>query len=145
MSNRTPNRFRRRAIAVTALLGFCALGTGCVHRRMTVESNPAGALVVVDGEEVGLTPVSLDFTYYGTRDVTLIKDGYQTKTVAAKLRTPWYQVPPLDFISDNFLPYQVTNRHRFRVDLQPRHPADANHDDLLNRGNSFRTRALVSD
>lgn len=111
---------------------------------MTIESNPVDALVVIDGKEVGYTPVSVDFTYYGTREVTLIRDGFKTKTVMATLRTPWYQVFPLDFLSDNFLPYQVTNRHRFSVDLDPINPADGNHDDLLNRGGAFRSQALVA-
>lgn len=124
-------------------LALAAGGTGCVHRRMTIESNPPGALVMVDGKEVGYTPVSVDFTYYGTREVTLIKDGYRTRTVPATLRTPWYEVAPLEFFSDNFLPYQVTNRHRFYYELQAVTPADTNTDELLNRGNEFRTQALM--
>ncbi|HSG69044.1 MAG TPA: PEGA domain-containing protein [Planctomycetaceae bacterium] len=124
--------------------------SGCVHRRMTIESNPPGALVLVDGKERGYTPVSLDFTYYGTREVTLIKDGYETQTFPAKLQTPWYQVIPLDFFSDNFSPTQITNRHRFVYELQSkyeREPGQLNKDseeELLNRGNSFRSEALLA-
>ncbi|MBD3672930.1 MAG: PEGA domain-containing protein [Planctomycetaceae bacterium] len=124
---------------------------GCVHRRMTIESNPAGALVLLDGKEVGYTPVSADFTYYGTREVTLIKDGYETQTYPATLKTPWYQRIPLDFFSDNLLPYQITNRHRFTYQMQPKasrldpggdHPhSDQN---LLDRGNAFRSESVLS-
>lgn len=136
-----PSRIDRLMLLALAI---AAAGTGCVHRRMTIESNPAGALVMVDGKEVGYTPVSVDFTYYGTREVTLIKDGYRTRTVPATLSTPWYQVFPLEFFTDNFLPYQVTNRHRFQYELQPVTPADTNTDELLNRGNAFRSQALMS-
>lgn len=111
---------------------------------MTIESNPAGALVLLDGKEVGYTPVSADFTYYGTREVTLIKDGYQTQTFPARLQTPWYQHIPLDFFSDNFSPHQVTNRHRFQYQLMPRDPLEDTDESLLNRGNAFRSEALVS-
>ena len=50
--------------------------TGCVERRYTIRSNPPGALVYVNGEEIGTTPVSRSFTYYGDRDITLIQDGF---------------------------------------------------------------------
>jgi hypothetical protein len=125
------------------LLALCAVAPGCVHRRMTIESNPAGALVLLDGKEAGYTPVSVDFTYYGTREVTLIKDGYETQTFPARLQTPWYQHIPLDFFSDNFSPVQITNRHRFRYQLKQRYPLDDTDEKLLDRGNAFRSEALI--
>lgn len=92
--------------------------TGCVSRRLTVRSNPPGALVELDGERIGFTPVSVDFTYYATRELRLSKVGYETLTVEQPLRPPWYQVPPLDFVSDNFLLHQVTDRHDVTYSLQ---------------------------
>ncbi|HQZ69135.1 MAG TPA: PEGA domain-containing protein, partial [Planctomycetaceae bacterium] len=50
---------------------------GCVHRRVTINSNPSGALVKVDGRDIGYTPASFDFTWYGTREVQLLRDGYE--------------------------------------------------------------------
>ncbi|MEI6037860.1 MAG: PEGA domain-containing protein, partial [Planctomycetota bacterium] len=50
------------ACACVSLL--CA-STGCVQRRMTIRSNPPGALVYVDDYQIGATPVSTDFIYYG--------------------------------------------------------------------------------
>lgn len=110
-----------------------------MHRRMTINSNPPGARVLVDGKDIGLTPVSMDFLYYGTREITLIKDGYETKTVMQDVSMPWYQVPPLDFISDNFVPYKVTNRHGFHYDLQPQKQVPQR--SLIDRGNSLRNAA----
>lgn len=110
---------------------------------MTIESNPPGALVLLDGKEVGYTPVSVDFTYYGTREVTLIKDGYETQTFPARLQTPWYQYIPLDFFSDNFSPVPITNRHRFQYRLTPRNVLNDSGETLLERGNSFRSEALI--
>ena len=140
-----------RIILTLSVICLAAVQEGCVHRRMTIESNPAGALVQVDGEEVGFTPTSLDFTYYGTREVTLIKDGYETQTFPATLQTPWYQRVPLDFFSDNFSPKSITNRHRFRYELQRKDGLQSNplnqntEEELLNRGNSFRSEALHSN
>lgn len=110
---------------------------------MTIESNPVGALVLLDGKEVGYTPVSVDFTYYGTREVTLIKDGFETRTFPAKLQTPWYQYIPLDFFSDNLNPFPVTDRQRFQYQLAPRNETNDTGENLLNRGNAIRSEALI--
>ena len=36
----------------------------------------AGATVIVNGEEIGPTPASKSFVYYGDREITLMLDGY---------------------------------------------------------------------
>lgn len=127
---------------LVALLVLMAVGQfGCVHRRMTIRSVPTGALVKVDGDEIGYTPVSVDFTYYGTREVTLTKDGYETQNVMQKVKTPWYQTFPLDAVSDNLLPFEVTNRHEFTYQLQPKVVVPT--DELLNRGNLLRSETQI--
>lgn len=110
------NQIRRWSLFAVLVLAFLP---GCVHRRLTVNSNPPGARVLLDGEEIGETPTSVDFTHYGTREVVLQKDGYDTLKTMQTVPPPWYQVPPLDFISDNLLPYQLTNRHEYSYQLQP--------------------------
>ncbi|MCP4477402.1 MAG: PEGA domain-containing protein, partial [Planctomycetaceae bacterium] len=37
--------------------------TGCVQRRFIVRSQPEGALVTIDRKSIGLTPLSVPFTY----------------------------------------------------------------------------------
>ena len=105
---------------------------------MTIRSNPPGALVEVDGERLGYTPVSFDFDYYATREFTLSKVGYETLTIKQPIDPPWYQVPPLDLISDNFLPARITNRHDFTYNLKRKQvestPA------LIDRANNIRSR-----
>ena len=81
---------------------------GCVQRRMTVRSNPPGALVYVDDYQIGTTPVSTDFVYYGTRKIRLIKDGYDTLTVQQPFPVPWYEIFPLDFVTE--ISYRSTHR-----------------------------------
>ncbi|HTN02444.1 MAG TPA: PEGA domain-containing protein, partial [Planctomycetaceae bacterium] len=108
---------------LVALLLLTA-GTGCVSRRLMVQSNPPGALVLLEGKEVGYTPTAVDFTYYGTREITLIKDGYETLTVLQKVPTPWYQIPGVDFFSDNLLPYRIADRHSFSYSMNPLRPED---------------------
>ena len=74
--------------------------TGCITRVVTVRSNPSGALVYLNSEEVGRTPVTREFQWYGTYDVILRKDGYQTIKTSAAVSAPWWQFIPLDFLTD---------------------------------------------
>ncbi|MEN6405192.1 MAG: PEGA domain-containing protein [Thermoguttaceae bacterium] len=103
------------------LLGvaLCIGLTGCVERRMTVRTNPPGALLYVDDYEVGVTPVSTSFTYYGTRKIRLVKDGYETLTVTQSIPPPWYEYPVLDFVSENFVPGQVRDQRTLDFQLRP--------------------------
>ncbi len=105
----------RRAICLAAL----ALLTGCVERRFVIESDPPGALVLLNGQPLGTTPVDGHFTYYGNYTFTLIKDGYQTQQVNRSFRAPWYEVPPLDFVTENLYPGKVEDVRRFCVTLEP--------------------------
>src|SRR3989337_2370753 len=96
-----------RQVVIALALAATLLPTGCVRRRLAVRSNPPGALVFVDNQQIGTTPCSADFTYYGTREIRLVKPGYETLTVNQPIPTPWYQIPPLDFFSENLVPTQV--------------------------------------
>jgi hypothetical protein len=128
---------------VLLLLLVAGASEGCVSRRLTIRTDPPGALAEVDGRRIGFTPASLDFTYYGTREVTLSMPGYETLTVQQPVPPPWYQVFPFEFFADNFLPFRVTNRHDFTYRLQPRRTALDAEDQLLNRARGFRSQAQV--
>ncbi len=114
---------------------------GCVHRRVTIRSNPPGALVLIDGKERGYTPYSMDFLYYATREIQLVKPGFETLTVMQKFPKPWYQVFPIDFFSDNLWPPGVTNRNQFAYQMQPHPPALTN--ELLERAENLRTQSQL--
>jgi len=86
---------------------------------MTVRSNPPGALLYVDDYEVGPTPASINFTYYGTRKIRLVKDGYETLTVMQSFPTPWYEYVPLDFVSENVVPGKIRDQHCLDFQLKP--------------------------
>lgn len=132
---------KRQFYYLSAVLMLVLINSGCVSRRMTIRSDPPGALVQVNGENIGHTPVSKDFTHYGGYDITLIKDGYSTVRTQQEVIPPWYQRFPFDFFSDNFLPYRVTNRHEFRYSLQPKMIVP--NEELENRANGLRSQALV--
>lgn len=142
-SNSRPTARGRTRLLRSAWLALLLLtaGTGCVSRRLMVQSNPPGALVLLEGKEVGYTPTAIDFTYYGTREITLIKDGYETLTVLQKVPTPWYQIPGVDFFSDNLLPYRVADRHSFSYSMNPLRQEDI----TPNRGVVDRAQMLRSE
>ena len=100
---------------------LCARPTGCVQRRLTIRSNPPGALVYVDDYQIGTTPVSTDFVYYGTRKIRLVLSGYETLTVLQPIPTPWYEYPGLDFVSENLVPGEIRDE---RVVDYPAQAAD---------------------
>lgn len=131
-----------RSFPIGLLFAVVALSAlpGCVHRRLTVTSNPPGARVLLDGNEVGETPTSVDFTHYGTREVVLQKDGYDTLKTLQTVPAPWYQILPFEFFADNLLPFQVTNRHEFTYQLQPSSTIVPTQE-LLGRANALRSEA----
>lgn len=112
------------------------LQTGCVQRRILVRSNPEGALVTIDHQPVGHTPVAVPFTYYGTREIQLEKDGYQTTTVKQRIGAPWFQYPPFDFITDNFWPREI--RDDRMVDFQLTPLPTVNENSLVDRAEQLR-------
>ena len=111
----------RLAVASFGTLLFVASTTGCVRRRMTVRTNPPGALISVDNQIIGTSPAATSFTYYGTREIRIERDGYRTETIRRKLNPPWYEYPPLDFITETLWPFEVRDERVIDVELVPKH------------------------
>ena len=109
----------RRALCVALVLLSCAVVGGCVHRRFTVRTNPPGARLYVDDYEIGTTPVSHDFVYYGTRKIRLVKDGFETLTILQPMPTPWYDLPGIDFFTENLVPYEFKDHRVLDYQMQP--------------------------
>ena len=131
-------RIDGRRLLVWAMLAsaFLVSQSGCVQRRLTVRTNPPGALLYVDDYPIGTTPCSTSFTYYGTRKIRLVKDGYETLTVMQSIPAPWYEWPPIDFFAENCVPGQI--RDQQTVDFQLRPQIVVPTDQLLARGEGLR-------
>lgn len=112
--------------------------SGCVRRRLMIRSNPVGALVYVDNVEVGTTPCAVNYTYYGTREIRLVKDGYETLTVNQPLPTPWYEIPPLDLVSETMIPREIRDERTVSYTLSPQMIVPT--DRLLARAEELRGR-----
>ncbi len=93
----------------------------------------------VDDQEIGTTPCSASFVYYGTRKITVMKDGYRTETLFQKLYPPWYQIPPLDFITENVVAREIRDERIVDVQLVPEEIVPQQK--LLDRAQSLREGA----
>ncbi len=102
-------RFFHFLILVAIIFAF----SGCVTRSITVKTNPGNALVYIDNELIGESPVTIPFTYYGTRKIMIERkdeDGVLTheRTIAfEKIKAPVYEVFPLDFFSEILWPREL--------------------------------------
>lgn len=110
--------FRRLMIGSTLVL-LC----GCVQRTITIESNPPGALVHLNDVEVGRTPTTVPFKFYGVYDVRLEKDGYQTLSMAQKAEAPWWEAPGPDLFAE-LLPGDHEVNLRWHYELEPSQAVD---------------------
>ncbi len=141
----TPTVGRRRGAralrAIVAALALLSASTGCVQRQLTIRSNPAGALVYIGNEPIGVTPCSTPYTYYGVREIRLVRDGFETLTVSQKIPPPWYERFPLDFVSENLWPGEIRDDRTLNFQLEPQKIVPPG--ELIARGENLRqgTRA----
>jgi hypothetical protein len=95
--------------------------TGCngVRRRLTVRTDPPGATVWINDQEIGRTPISHNVVYSGTYKIRLAMEGKKTKTVMYTLKTPWYLWPGVDFISENLVPGEIRDQQICNERMEP--------------------------
>lgn len=130
----------RPVIAALAML-ICAGLTGCVERTLKIRTDPAGALVSVNDEEVGLSPVKFSFLWYGDYDIIVRKPGYETLKTHHRIDPPWYQLPPIDLVAETLTPAMIKDeRETPLLKLTPAPGASVQ--DVLQRATELRGRAL---
>ncbi|MCA9237890.1 MAG: PEGA domain-containing protein [Planctomycetales bacterium] len=104
---------------VLAMVFLATTATGCVRRRLLIRSNPPGATVYVDNQPIGVTPCATSFIYYGTREIRLVKPGYETLTINQPIPAPWYEIPPFDFVSENVVTKEIQDYRTVSFNLTP--------------------------
>lgn len=127
------------AVVVFAALAAGLGGGGCVEREIQVNSEPQGALVYLNDQEVGRTPLRQDFTWYGTYDVSVRKEGYQTLKTTSPVIAPWWQWVPFDFIAE-VLPFRLKDTHALGYTLKPTPETAVDPERLVQRGEEMRDR-----
>ncbi len=125
-----------KTVGLTVLIAVTLFNTGCVQRRLMVRSQPEGAFLTIDNQPIGYTPVSVPFTYYGTREVQLEKDGYKTIKVQERVKPPWYEYFPINFFAENFSPREIRDTRLLDFTMQPREQVNQNY--LYDRASQLR-------
>lgn len=126
----------KRLGLLIVMLGVMLLA-GCVERMITVTTDPPGAVVWLNDEEIGSTPVTREFTWYGTYDVTIRKEGFETLHQGKETPTPIYQWPVLDLFFETLWPGKLTDHHPWHFALTPVTPNDPNA--LIERAEKLRS------
>lgn len=89
-----------RCAQLLMIVCLCVLSLGCVERRLLITSEPAGALVYLNDQEVGRTPLEVPFTWYGTYAVRLEREGYKTLQTEQIADRPWWEAPGPDLFAE---------------------------------------------
>ena len=133
-------RVRKSALILASFLFATVIG--CVERRFVVTSEPFGAVVYNEREApIGATPADQEFTWYGTYQFKLVKDGYQTKVVQENIKAPWYEWPIFDFVSENLVPWNIRDIRRLHYKLDPLEPMSP--DKVRSDGDALRQRGAT--
>jgi hypothetical protein len=125
------------------ILLVCGIGalSGCVERRYTIRTDPPGATVVVNGEEIGPSPASKSFVYYGDRKISLILDGYETKTLIQPINAPWWDNYVTEFFTENVIPVSMRDERDYTYKLDPFKTTPQG--ELRDRAETLRSEARV--
>ena len=130
------NRTATTLLTATALL----IGsTGCIQRTLRIETDPPGASVWINGDDVGMTPVEMPFTTYGHMEIFMQMKDHATRSEVVRLRPPWYALFPIDFVTDVLYPGTLHDRKTFGFKLERLPKADI--EALESRADKFRDSA----
>jgi len=123
------------------ILLVCLLGVGCVERTISISSRPSGALVYLNDKEVGRTPVTVPFTFYGVYDVRLEAEGFAPLWTKKKAKAPWWEAPGPDLIAEAIPGNQAHLQWHF--DMKPAQPTDP--DKLTDRAQQMQAMVARGD
>ena len=132
----------RRSLLLTAVALAALSQAGCVERILAIQSDPPGAAAYLDGEKVGTTPCEVTYTWYGTRVLVLELRGYSLVRKEIVLNPPWWQLTPLDFLTDVVIPMTLRDRLSVSYVLEPAPVSPEEVDAVLERAEELRKRSL---
>ena len=129
------------AVVVTIYFCLVAVFSGCngVRRRLTITSEPSGAIVYLNNKEIGKTPISQNFLYSGTYNIKCCKEGYEMKETYYKAGCPWYLYPGIDFFSENFTPGELRDEQSCHIVLEQKREIPEN--ELYEKASRLREEA----
>ena len=132
---------RRFVVLRAALLGFLVVSAaGCVNRKLTINTAPQGAVVVLNDEEIGVSPVTVAFSWYGDYKIRIEKEGFDTLSTHRMLKGPLHDKFPLDFFAEVLWPGQIVDEYDWTFELEPYSPPQRA--ELIRSAEAMRERTL---
>ncbi len=122
-------------ILLAIFMLVAALASGCVERRLTVYTEPEGAVVWLNDEEIGTSPVTVSFSWYGDYRVRIRKDGYETLSTNRELEAPMNDYFPFDFLAQLY-PDRILDEYEWHFELQELDSPDR--EELMNQAERLR-------
>ena len=107
---------------IVGIAGCVFLAGGCVERKLTIVTNPAEAKVWLNDEEIGSTPVTTNFNWYGDYRIRVEKSGYAILNTHQDLKRPLHDRFPLDFIAECLWPGRIVDSYTWEFNLEPSKP-----------------------
>jgi hypothetical protein len=105
-------------MSLVFVLAANLLLAGCVERTLTINTEPEGAIVILNDEEIGISPVTTSFEWYGDYNVRISKQGYETLKTHRNLKAPWYDKFPFDFFAMLY-PKRIVDTYEWTFELAP--------------------------
>jgi hypothetical protein len=102
-----------RAATLAAIL----LSAGCVERKLTIVTQPEDATVWLNDEEIGTTPVTVSFNWYGDYRVRIEKPGYAIINTHKNLKQPLHDKFPIDFFAQHIWPGRIIDTYTWNYEL----------------------------
>jgi len=93
---------------------------GCVERELTINTKPEGAVVTLNDEEIGESPVTVNFNWYSDYCVRISKEGYETLNTHRDLKGPWYDHFPFDFFAQIVNPNRIVDSYEWMFEISPK-------------------------
>ena len=128
-------RYDLFALIISGIV-ICIVLSGCVERQLTINTEPQGAVVVLNDEEIGTSPVTVSFNWYGDYNVLLRKEGYETLKTHRELEGPWYDKFPFDFFAQLVNPRMILDTYEWTFELTPRE--EMAREELINKAEELK-------
>lgn len=126
-------------IALYGLLVAMMLLSGCVERKLTINTEPQGAVIVLNDEEIGVSPVTVGFNWYGDYKVRISKEGFEILNTHRELIGPAHDHFPLDFFCEVLWPGRIVDEYQWDFELCPHVSIDR--DELIKAAEAVKSKA----
>jgi len=130
---------RNDILGLAAGIFTAILLSGCVERRLTIVTEPQEAIVWLNDEEIGATPVTVNFNWYGDYRVRIEKPGYEILNTHQRLERPAHDKFPMDFFAEVLWPKTIEDAYTWTFELQPYQQASA--EELIEAARTMRQEA----